>query len=140
LVRKSWKVEIGEIMNSHQVRERILVLDDEQVILELLERVLSREGYQVTATYSSEKVVSLMSTERFDLAIVGVGLQSVNDYELMKMIREASPETAIVVLTGYPTEEVIRFAHEHAQGYLEKPFGLQEFLGVVRSTLEDERH
>ncbi len=127
-------------MNSLQVGERILVLDDDQVILELLERVLSREGYRVTAMYCSEKAVSTISTERFDLAIVDVGLRSLNGGKLMKMIRETSPETAIVVVTGYPTEDVVRLAHEHAQGYLEKPFGLQEFLGLVRSTLEEERH
>jgi len=123
-------------MNRHLAREKVLVVDDEQVILELLERVLSREGYQVTTIPWSEEVVSLMSTKRFDLAIVDVGLRTLDGCKPMKMIREASPETALVVMTGYPVEEVIRFAQDHAQGYLEKPFDLQKFLAVVRGALE----
>ena len=39
-------------------------------------------------------------------------------------------------MTSYPAEEVISFAQEHAQGYLEKPFDLQEFLAIVRGALE----
>lgn len=124
-------------MNSHQVRERILVVDDEQAILELLKRVLSREGYQVTTTPGCEEAVDLMSTEGFDLAIVDVGLRHLDGSRLMERIRKASPETAMVVMTGYPAEEVIRFAQEQAQGYLEKPFDLQEFLAAVRSGLEE---
>jgi DNA-binding response OmpR family regulator len=122
-------------MNSHQARERILVFDDDQGVLGLLERVLSREGYQVTTMRSSERVVSLMSTEHFDLAIMDVGFRNLNGRELTRMVRQLSPETAVVLMTGYPVEEVIRFAQEHAQGCLEKPFDLQELLAMVRSAL-----
>jgi two-component system nitrogen regulation response regulator NtrX len=124
-------------MDSHQVRERILVMDNEQAVLHLLERVLSREGYQVTAMNSSEEAVSLMSTEHFDLVIMDVGLRNLNGSELMEKVRETSPDTSVVVMTSYPAQEVIRFAHEHAQGYLEKPFDLQRFLATVRSALEE---
>ena len=123
-------------MESHQPCERILVFDHDQGILGLLERVLNREGYEVRTMSSSEGVVSLVSTEHFDLAIVDVGLRNVNGCKLTKMVRELSPETAVVLMTGYPAEEVIRFAQEHAQGYLEKPFDLQEFLAIVRSALD----
>ncbi len=122
-------------MNHHQPCEKVLVIDDERMILELLERVLRLEGYRVTTTACGEDVVGLMSTEDFDLAIVDVGLRRLNAGKLMNTIRESSPETAIVVMTGYPVDEVVRFAREHAQGYLEKPFDLQEFLTVVRRAL-----
>ncbi len=124
-------------MNDCQVRQRILVVDDEQAILALLERVLRREGYQVATMHCSDEVVGLMSHEHYHVAVVDVGLRSRNGCRLMQMIRRASPETAIVVMTGYPVEELIRFAREHAQGYLEKPFDLLEFLEVVRSALKE---
>jgi DNA-binding NtrC family response regulator len=124
-------------MNTYQLRERILVVDDEQIIRELLKRVLGREGYQVTTTPCSEDAVRLMSIKSFDLAIVDAGYRNSNGCKLMKMVRKASPETAMVVMTGYPVAEVIRFAQEHAQGYLEKPFDLQEFLAAVRSALAE---
>lgn len=124
-------------MNNHRAYESILVFDDDQGILGLLERVLSREGYQVTTMRSSERVVSLMSTEHFDLAIMDVGFRNLNGCKLTRMVRQLSPETAVVLMTGYPVEEVIRFAQEHAQGCLEKPFDLQELLVIVRSALNE---
>ena len=60
-------------MSSHQVPEKILVVDDEQMIRELLKRVLGREGYQVTTAPCGEEVVRLMSTTGFDLALVDAG-------------------------------------------------------------------
>lgn len=122
---------------SSQVLDKVLVVDDEEMILKLLEEVLSHEGYQVTTSPSSEEVVRLTSTKGFDLVILDVGLQGLNGWKLMKMIREASPEIPIVVMTGYPAEEVIRFAEEHAQGCLEKPFHLRELLEVVGRVLKD---
>jgi len=124
-------------MGNDQVPKKLLVVDNARVILDLLELVLSREGYQVTTTPCSDEVVGLTSREGFDLAIVDVGLRRGNGRTLMKMIREASPETPIVVMTGYPTEEITRIAQRHAQGYLEKPFALQELLAVVRCAIEE---
>jgi DNA-binding NtrC family response regulator len=124
-------------MSSRQFREKILVADDEQAILDLLERVLGREGYEVATTSSGEEVMGLVASGGFDLAIVDVALPSLNGRKLIKMIKQASPGTAVVVMSGYPAEEILRLAQEHAQGYLEKPFDLREFIGVVRGALEE---
>lgn len=140
--QQPWEVDIGEGMNrsgkkdEHQERQVILVVDDEQVILDLLRRVLSREGYKVATAARSEEALGLVSTECFDLAIADIGLHRVDGRDLMRRIREASPETALVAMTGYPADEVIRFAQDNAQGYLEKPFALEELLAVVRRALE----
>ena len=72
-----------------------------------------------------------MSTQRFDLAIADLGLRRSNGHELVRMIREVSPGTAIVAMSAYPAQEVVRFAREHAQAFLEKPFSLAELVDVV---------
>jgi len=120
-----------------QGREKILVVDDEEVILDLLRRVLRREGYQVTAALRGEEALGLVSTQRFDLAIADVGLRQIDGRELVRSIVETSPQTAIVAMSGYPGDGFIRFAREHAQGYLEKPFTLEDLLATVRSALEE---
>ena len=117
-------------------RKKILVVDDEQVILDLLRRVLSREGYNVTATRRGEEALGLVSTESFYQANADTGGRHLDGGRLMRMIIEASPHTAVVVMTGYPADEVNRFAREHAQGYLEKPFTLEDLLTAVRSALD----
>jgi DNA-binding NtrC family response regulator len=115
--------------------ERILVVDDDQIILDLLERVLSREGYQVSTLRRPDPALKEVRTGQFELAIADLDLWRSDGSELMQLIKQASPRTAVVVMTGYPEETTVRFAKEHAQGYLEKPFALEEFLAVVRAAL-----
>lgn len=116
-------------------RQKILVVDSEPVILDLLRRALSREGYEVTTAAPGEDALSLVSTESFDLAIADVGLHRLRGRKVMRMIRDASPQTALVAMTGYPADEVVTFAQEYAQAYLEKPFDLDDLLAVLRSVL-----
>ncbi len=122
---------------SQQVSERILLYDDEQVILDLLGLVLSREGYQVSATPCDEEALGLVSAQRFDLAITDLGLRRSNGCTLVKKIREVSPETAVVAISAYPAREVVRFARENAEAFLPKPFALRELLSAVREALGD---
>jgi DNA-binding NtrC family response regulator len=114
---------------------KILVVDDEQIILDLLRRVLSREGYQVTTARQAEDAVSQVNADSYDLAIADVDLRRSDGRELMSLIGETSPHTALVVMTGNPEERVVRFARDHAQGLLAKPFALEQLLAVVSRAL-----
>lgn len=118
-----------------EVGRKILVVDDEQIILDLLRRVLSREGYRVTTARRVDDALSEVNAESYDLAITDVDLYRSDGRELMRLIGEASPDTALVVMTGYPEEAVIRFARDHAQGLLAKPFALEQLLAVVRGAM-----
>ena len=138
---------VGEIDQMSSIRresrpetsERILVVDHEQIILDLLERVLNREGYRVSTLRRPDAALSEVRAGQYDLAIADLDLWRSDGSELMQLIKQASPRTAIVVMTGYPEETIVRFAKEHAQGYLEKPFALEEFLAVVRASLAARR-
>ena len=115
---------------------RVLVYDDDEILLNLLGLVLKREGYHIKATVCAQEGIRLMSTQRFDLAIADLGLRRTNGYELVRMIREVSPETAIVAVSAYPSDEVVRFARKHAQAFLDKPFSLAELVREVGCLLE----
>jgi DNA-binding NtrC family response regulator len=114
---------------------KILVVDDEQIILDLLRRVLSREGYRVTTARRADDALSKVNAGSYDLAITDVDLCRSDGRELMRLIGEASPDTALVVMTGYPEETVVRFARDHAHGLLAKPFALEQLLAVVRGAM-----
>ncbi len=122
---------------NHQAYERILLYDDDQVILDLLGLVLSREGYQVAATPCDQEALGLVSAQRFDLAITDLGLRRSNGCTLVKKIRELSPETAVVAISAYPAREVVRFARENTEAFLPKPFALGDLLSTVREALGD---
>jgi two-component system response regulator PilR (NtrC family) len=126
----------SEFKVSGEVGGKILVVDDEQIILDLLKRVLNREGYQVSTVRHADQAVTEVCRRAYDLAITDVDLRHTDGRELMERIGRASPETAIVLMTGHREEEVVRFAMANAQGLLQKPFALDQLLTTVRTALE----
>jgi DNA-binding response OmpR family regulator len=111
---------------------RIIVYDDDRLLLEVLVTTVRREGHQVTATPSEEEAIALARAQRFDLAVVDLGRQRSKGYDLVRAISASSPETPIVAMSAFPAQEVVRFAREHAQAFLEKPFSLAELVDAVR--------
>lgn len=111
---------------------RIMVYDDDRLLLEVLVTMLRREGYQVTSTHSEQEAIVLARGQHFDLAVVDLGRQRSKGYDLVRMISVTSPETLVLAMSAYPAQEVVRFAREHAQAFLEKPFSLAELVDVVR--------
>jgi DNA-binding NtrC family response regulator len=122
---------------SREAGRKILVVDDDQIILDLLRRVLSREGYRVKTARRAEDAVSEVHADAYDLAITDVDLCHSDGRELMSLIGEVSPHTALVVMTGNPEEQVVRFARDHAQGLLAKPFALEQLLAAVSGALSE---
>jgi len=114
---------------------RILVYDDDRLLLEVLVTMLRREGYQLTGTHSEQEAMALARAQHFDLAVVDLGRQRSKGYDLVGVISATSPETPIVAMSAYPAQEVVRFARERAQAFLEKPFSLAELVDAVRCIL-----
>lgn len=115
---------------------KILVLDSEQIILDLLQRVLSHEGHRVSTARCADEAMKEVCNGMFDLVIADVDVCASNGRELMRVIGEQSPQSAVIVMTAYAGEGIARFAQEQAQGLLEKPFALERLLAVVRAALE----
>ena len=126
----------SKIKAGGEVGGKILVVDDEQIILDLLRRVLDREGYQVSTARFADDAVTEICRQTYDLAITDVGPRHSDGRELMERIGRASPQTAIVLMTGHVEEEIVSFAEAHAQGLLRKPFALEQLLATVRVALE----
>jgi DNA-binding response OmpR family regulator len=117
-------------------RCRVLVFDDEPVILELLATVLQREGYGVTVTRREDEALYLVTNLGYDLAVTDLGIRENNGRRLVSEIRRVSPETPIVAMTAYPATDIVTFAEEHAEAFLTKPFGIGELLSAVRRALD----
>jgi DNA-binding response OmpR family regulator len=120
----------------HDGRSKVLVFDDEPIILELLATVLRREGYQVTITGREDEALQLVSNLGYDVAVTDLGIRKSDGRHLVSEIRRVSPETPIVAMTAYPALEIVNFAQEHAEAFLTKPFGIGELLSAVRRVLD----
>ena len=125
-------MEISTADRCDRQARRIMVYDDDRLLLDVLVTMLRREGYQLTSTHSEQEAMALARAQHFDLAVVDLGRQRSKGYDLVGVISATSPETLIVAMSAYPAQEVVRFAREHAQTFLEKPFSLAELVDVVR--------
>jgi len=124
---------------------RILVLDDEVAIGELCLRTLQKYGYQVATTTRPQEALEMLRQEEFDLLLLDIRMPEIDGLEVMRRVREFSPEIAIVVMTGYASvEAAIEAVRQGAADFLQKPFRLDDLrLAVVkalgRRDLERER-
>ena len=116
---------------------KILVVDDDQGMREFLDIVLSREGFQVITAADGKEAFSLCRKNDFDLAITDLKMPKIDGIALLKKIKETSPQTPVIVITGYASgETAISAMQEGAYDYLEKNFDVDELVTTVRDALK----
>ncbi|MEN3336205.1 MAG: two-component system, NtrC family, response regulator PilR, partial [Blastocatellia bacterium] len=79
--------------------EKILVVDDERSMRELLELVLKREGYAVHTAENGTRALDLIRQNVYDLIISDVKMPDINGIDLLARVREISPETMVIMIT-----------------------------------------
>ncbi len=119
---------------------RILVVDDEQVIREILADFLSMEGFVVrTAADGSEALVEL-SRAHYDLVLSDLKMPNMGGIELLGAIQKHTPSVVTVIMTGFGTvETAIDAMKRGAYDYLLKPFKVEEVVHTIRRGLEKQK-
>jgi DNA-binding response OmpR family regulator len=118
---------------------RILVVEDDYLIREVLEMALRGEGYVVDAVGDGISAVEYLSTERPDLAVLDLALPYIDGFHICQVIRRQSATATmpIVVVSALASASAIRAAHRAgADVYLDKPFDIPDFLTNVQTLLE----
>jgi two-component system response regulator PilR (NtrC family) len=90
--------------------EKLLVVDDERSMRELLELVLKREGYAVHTAENGTRALELVRQNVYDLIISDVKMPDINGIELLARVREISPETMVIMITAFATVDTARRA------------------------------
>ncbi|MBS2036707.1 response regulator [bacterium] len=112
---------------------RVLVLEDDRELREVLQSLLSDEGYQVSVAESGEQAVELARDSRFDVIVADIRMPGMDGLDTVQHLRGHDPQLQSLVMTGYASEEdPIRALHIGVQSYLLKPFSLDDFLVRVR--------
>jgi len=119
---------------------RILVVDDEKSMRELLSIMLGKEGHEVVTADSGQKAVRFLNQDIFDLVITDVKMPKMGGVEVLKTVKGASPETVVIMITAYATAETaVEAMKEGAYDYIMKPFKVDEIKHIVRNALEKRR-
>ncbi len=117
-----------------------MVVDDEQSMRQLLAIMLKKEGYEVITAEGRAQAAAVLSNHVLDMVITDVRLRDGDGIEILRHVKAASPETAVVVMTAFGTTETAVAARKlGAQAYVLKPFDVDELRIVVRDTLANRR-
>ena len=120
--------------------EKILVIDDEKSILDLLSVVFEKEGYMVETSLSATRAVELMGNEDFDIVISDIKMPKMSGMELLSYVRKNRPDIPIVMITAYGTiKQAVEALKAGAMDYIVKPFDVEELKIIVAQGLEKKR-
>jgi len=114
---------------------RILIVDDERLLVKGLKRSLEQEKFEVTAAYDGRQAWDLIKEYKFELIILDIMLPEIDGLELCKMIRQ-SLKTPIIMLTakGEDVDKIVGL-ELGADDYLSKPFNTRELLARIKAVL-----
>ncbi len=101
----------------------ILVIDDEEMICMLLEKVVAMRGFDVRTALSAEEALPIIEAERIAGMLIDKNLPGIDGIELMRGVRMAQPDCACLIMTGYPSRDsAIEAVQLGAADYIAKPF------------------
>ena len=126
------------MMNDY--KGKILVVDDDPNILQVIQMRLESGGYQVTKTTGAEEAQKLAEQEPFDLAMIDLKLDDQDGIQLMQNIRHIIPDLPVIILTAHGSiNSAVDAMKKGAYSYLTKPFDGHELLMQINNCLETSK-
>ena len=107
---------------------KILIIDDERPIRETLEMFLCEKGYKVATSESGEASLELIRKDRPDIVVLDLRLPGIDGIAVLRIIRQLSPESVVIVITAYPDKDIFDQAERlGVYSYIVKPIDVAEF-------------
>jgi DNA-binding NtrC family response regulator len=119
---------------------KALIIDDDKVTLELLTFQLSAEGFDVTTSETGAKGLEHAKSSEYDVILTDLNLPDINGIEMVRQSKMISPETEIIMITGYDrAEKAIEATRVGAFGYRVKPLNFDDLMVDIRNAVESKR-
>ncbi len=116
---------------------KILVVDDEKGMRDFLSIMLKKEGYEVASAERGEDALKAVQAEIYDLVITDVKMPQIDGIEVLKTVKDVSPETVVIMITAFATTETAVEAMKlGAYDYITKPFKVDEMKLIIQKALE----
>lgn len=110
----------------------ILVVDDEEMMRNLLDKILSREGYRIRTACDGKQALELLQQDEVDLIISDMKMPRMNGFELLQRVKQEYPKTGVIIMTAYGDTYTVKDALLlGADEYITKPFKSYEISLVV---------
>jgi len=116
---------------------KILVVDDDAIVIKSCRRILEAEGFEVMTVPGADEALENVKRYDFDLLLMDVKMPKHDGIFLMREIKKNWPDMPIIVMSGYPTPETIADVFKlGATQFIPKPFRPDELMKVVRQVLQ----
>jgi len=118
---------------------KVLVVDDEEQIQKVLEKILKRKDYQVKTAGNGVSALKAMKRERFDIVLLDIMMPELDGIETLRKIKIQSPKTIVMMITAYGSVATAREAMQlGAYDYITKPFDIDFIYEMIEESLKDE--
>ncbi len=115
---------------------RVLVVEDDPTLREVLQEVLTARGLDVVASSRGEEALHRAKEEPFDLIVADIRMEGINGLDTIEQARQIQPDIGSIVVSGFASEEeTLRAVKLNVAGYLKKPFRVPELLELINTFL-----
>jgi DNA-binding NtrC family response regulator len=123
------------VMGKNEIK--ILVVDDDQIVREVITTLLTGEGYAVRAAKDGLDAIRILKTEEINLVISDLRMPGADGIEVLKEAVNMDPDRAVIILTAYGTlDTALKAIREGAYDYMTKPFKMEEMIIRVNNAYE----
>jgi DNA-binding NtrC family response regulator len=122
---------------------KVLIVDDDENIRNTMKTILEDEGYIVDLAATGSEAIQKTQETAYNIALLDIRLPDIEGVELLKLMKDATPRTRKIMVTGYPSmQNAIIALNKNADAYLIKPVNVEKLLNTVKEQLklqEEER-
>ncbi|MCB2230153.1 response regulator [bacterium] len=123
---------------SERRKKRVLVVDDDATLLELLVDTLEAVGYETVPAPGGIEALEELTRQSFDVMVTDVKMPGVDGISLLKKVRRHYPDLPVLFITGVATPDII--ASADPDGYLAKPFRISKIEEMIEATIQRKEH
>jgi DNA-binding NtrC family response regulator len=120
---------------------KVLVIDDEQIVLDSVKKILSQENFHVDTAISSRRGLDLAIQKNYDIVLTDIRMPEIGGMRVLRDIKRTKPSCPVMIITGFATvQSAVQAMKLGATEYIEKPFTPEELVKAVKSALDVARN
>jgi DNA-binding NtrC family response regulator len=118
-------------------KQKALVIDDEQVVLDSVSKILTNENYEVDVSLSGREGLNRAIQKEYDIVLTDIRMPDIGGMRVLRDIKRANPSLPVVMITGYASvQSSVQAMKLGAADYIEKPFTPDQLINAVASALD----